>query len=180
MIEPISGGVGQDVSYDELFEAIKAEVDKAQSLEGGKIDWSKIVTNAEELLTEKSKDFRLAVYYAAAKANTDGIQGAVDGLVVINELNTAFWDKMYPPIKRPRTRGNLMSWYGDQVAAAIGTFSPTAKDADIVGALEQQTRQLDGELRDKLGDAYPGMGSLRESSRRMLASVPKEAPPPPP
>ena len=108
MLEPISGGVGADATYDELFEAIKTEVDKMQSIEGGKVDWNKIASNAEELLTEKTKDFRLAVYYGAAKAQTSGVTGALDGLVLINELDAAFWATMYPPIKRPRTRGGLM------------------------------------------------------------------------
>lgn len=180
MLEPISGGVGADCTYDELFEAIKAEIDKTTSLEGGKIDWNKIVSNSEELLTEKTKDFRLAVYHGAAKAQTGGITGALDGLVLMNELDAAFWDKMYPPIKRPRTRGNLTQWFGDQLTVVVQGFTPTAKDADLVGAIEKASRDLDGELRDKLGDAYGGLGSLRESCRRLLASVPKEAPPPPP
>jgi len=180
MLEPISGGVGADCTYDELFEAIKAEIDKTTSIEGGKIDWNKIVTNAEELLTDKTKDFRLGVYYAAAKAHTGGLTGVLDGLVLLNELNSAFWDKMYPPIKRPRTRGNLTQFLGDQLAVTVQGFTPTAKDADLVGAVEKASRDLDGELRDKLADAYGGLGGLRDSCRRLVASVPKEAPPPPP
>ena len=139
MLEPISGGVGADCTYDELFEGIKAEIDKTTSLEGGKIDWNKIVSNAEELLTDKTKDFRLAVYYGAAKGHTGGMTGVLDALVLLNELNTAFWDKMYPPIKRPRTRGNLTQWFGDQLTIVVQAFTPTAKDADLVGAARLAT-----------------------------------------
>src|SRR5262245_33415666 len=180
LIAPINGGVGQDASYGPLFESLKSEVDKLTSLAGGKVDWGSMISNCDELLTDRSKDFRVAIYYAAAKSQTDGPRGLLDGLVLLQELCAAYWDTMYPSLKRPRARGNLTAWYGDLAVSAIAGFQPVAKDADLVGALDLVSRTLDGELRDKLADAYGGLGALRQGIRNLVQILPKEAPPPPP
>jgi type VI secretion system protein VasJ len=180
LIEPINGGVGADISYDEAFDKLKNEVDKMQSLSGGKVDWGGIISGADEILTDKSKDFRVALYYAAGKAQLDGMTGLLDGLVLLNELTNAFWDTMYPSLKRPKARGNLAVWYSDAAAAVASNFKTTSKDADLVGAIDEVSRALDSTLRDKLGDAYSGMANLRNAIRSLVANTPKEAPPPPP
>lgn len=181
LIEPINGGVGADISYDEAFDKLKNEVDKMQSLAGGKIDWAGICSGADELLTDKSKDFRVALYFAAAKAQLDGLNGLLEGLVLLNELTNAFWDTMYPSLKRPKARGNLAGWYSDIAAAPFAEVKTTSNDADLVGAIDKVSRELDGTLRDKLGESYPGMGNLRNLIRGLVANTPKkEAPPPPP
>src|SRR5689334_22354784 len=107
LLEPINGGVGADVTYEEIFEKLKNEVDKTTSLSGGKIDWASIVSGADEILSDKSKDFRVALYFAAGKSQLDGITGVLDGLVLLNELSNAFWDAMFPSLKRPKARSNL-------------------------------------------------------------------------
>ena len=43
----------------------------------------------------------------------------------------------------------------------MASYQPTAKDKDLVKALDQVSRSVDSELADKLGDAYGGMGPLR-------------------
>ena len=42
-----------------------------------------MAVGADELLSEKWKDFRVALYYATAKAHTDGVSGLLDGFVVL-------------------------------------------------------------------------------------------------
>src|SRR5690349_680091 len=115
LVEPVNGGVGEDVSYDELFDAMKVELDKLTAVDGGKPDWKSVAGNAEELLREKSKDFRVALNYAAAMAVTGGVNGLIDGVVLMQELTTRYWDAMYPALKRPRTRGNAVGWYSDTI-----------------------------------------------------------------
>src|SRR4051794_1855734 len=102
LLAPIGGGAGADVSYDELFDKMKNEVEKITSISGGKVDWNGIVSNGEELLGEKGKDFRVALYYAAARANIEGVTGLLDGFVLLDGLISAFWDTMGPPLKRPK------------------------------------------------------------------------------
>src|SRR5580692_1176151 len=91
LLAPIDGGAGADISYDEAFEKVKAEVEKLTSMSGGKVDWHAISASSEELLTDKGKDFRVALYYAAARANIEGVAGLFDGLVVLSGLVEGFW-----------------------------------------------------------------------------------------
>jgi type VI secretion system protein VasJ len=180
MLAPINGGVGDDASYDESFEAIKTEIDKVNSLEGGKTEWPTVASLAESLLSEKSKDFRVALYYGAGAAMTAGLRGVLDGLVVLLELSNAFWEPMYPALKRPRARGNLCSWYVDIALPVVQSATPTAKDRGMVQAIDKVFGELDGLLAERLGEAYPGMGPLRDQIRSLVNRVPADAPPPPP
>ena len=180
LLAPIDGGVGQDVSYDTTFEAMKAEVDKLQAIEGGKLDWQSLVSSGVELLSERSKDFRVALYYAAARGNLGGLPGLLEGLVLVAELNKAFWEPMYPPLKRPKARGNLIGWYSDVVGPAVQAFNPGLAERPICLAIDQVSQGLDSEFREKLGEAYPGMGALREGVRLLMGRLPPEPPPPPP
>jgi len=92
VLAPIDGGAGADISYDEGFEKVKSEVEKMTSMSGGKTDWNVIIATSEELLGEKGKDFRVALYYAAARVNTEGVAGLLAGFVVLSELITNFWE----------------------------------------------------------------------------------------
>src|SRR6516162_5130723 len=90
LLAPIDGGAGADISYDELFDKVKTEVEKLTSMSGGKVDWGSISSTSEELLSDKGKDFRVALYYAAARANLDGVTGLLDGFVVLDQLIANF------------------------------------------------------------------------------------------
>src|SRR5690242_575393 len=92
LLAPINGGVGDDVSYDEAFDVVKNEVEKLNSLAGEKVDWDAVASNTSDILSERSKDFRLALYFAAAKAQKGGFEGLLDGLVLVQGLTAQFWD----------------------------------------------------------------------------------------
>ncbi|WP_437759661.1 nSTAND1 domain-containing NTPase [Sorangium sp. So ce1389] len=180
LIEPIDGGVGIDITYDESFEALRNEIDKLQSLAGGKVDWERVASGAEEILAKRSKDFRVALYYAAARTQLDKLRGLLDGLVLVQALSNAFWDTMYPAINRPKARGNVCAWFGDLAAATLAGLIPSAAELRVVNALDRVSGVLDADLSDRLGDAYAGLGPLRSAIRSHVATFPAEAPPPPP
>jgi len=180
LIAPIGGGAGADVSYEPGFEAMKAEVDKMQALEGGRVDWESIASNATTILVEQSKDFRAVLYYGAARAKLGNVAGLFDGLLVLGALIETLWDPMYPALKRPRARGNLCPWFGETVAPSVDAWTPTLAERPLALALDKTFRNVDNELADKLGDAYPGMSNLRDAVRRMVQRIPAEAAPPPP
>ena len=81
LISPIDGGPGADVSYDESFETMKGEVDKMQAIEGGRVDWETIASNGKEILEERSKDFRVILYWAAAKTKLGACSISVTGSI---------------------------------------------------------------------------------------------------
>ncbi len=179
-IAPINGGVGEDASYDEAFEQIKTELDRASSIEGGSTDWGAVESKAYDLLAERSKDFRVALYYTAAATQRRKLAGLFDGILILNELCNAYWEPMFPALKRPRARGNLCGWLSEVTTPLVAPYAPTAAERDMVKALERTFRELDNFLADKLGEAYPGMNTLRDAVNAMPHRVPADAPPPPP
>ncbi|MBW2529688.1 MAG: type VI secretion system ImpA family N-terminal domain-containing protein, partial [Deltaproteobacteria bacterium] len=178
LLAPVNGGVGEDISYDEKFEEIKAEADKLQSLAGESVNWGNISSLSEELLTEKSKDFRLACYWAAAKAQENTLDALLDVTVLISEFTRQFWDEGYPPLRRIRARAGILGWMSDRCANAR-EIKLSAKDQEKVKAFDELTKALDADFREKMADSYPGISELREAARHMLRTCPKEQAPPP-
>jgi type VI secretion system protein VasJ len=108
VVAKINGGMGEDISYDEKFEEIKAQAEKLSSVTGEQPDWSAIAVTSEELLQEKSKDFRVACYLAACKGRKN-VEGMLDALVLLREMADQYWEEMHPPLRRARARGGMLS-----------------------------------------------------------------------
>jgi type VI secretion system protein VasJ len=175
LLAPVNGGVGEDISYDERLEAIKAETDKASSLTGEQINWGNVASLAAELLETKSKDFRLACYCAAARLQEARLETVLDAMVLMTEFVKAHWDACHPPLKRIRARAGILAWMGAQ-AGKVKDIKLASKDQDVVQAIDQLSSALDDDLRDKFGDAYPGLGDLREGARHLSRTCPKDKP----
>jgi type VI secretion system protein VasJ len=178
LLVPVNGGVGDDVSYDERFEAVKTEIDKLQSLTGEQVNWGNVASLAGELLEAKSKDFRLVCYAAAARLQEASLESVLDAMVLMTEFVQAFWEPCHPPLKRIRARAGILAFMGEQ-AGKVKDIKLQAKDLDLVQAIDQLSSALDGDLRDKFGEAFPGLGDLREGARYLARSCPKEKPPEP-
>lgn len=172
LIAPIDGGVGEDLSYDEAFESVKAEIDKQNQIDGGSIDWKNVEELSGDLLSSRTKDFRIALYWAVARTQRSGYVGMFEGLVVLHELCKAFWDPMYPPMRRPRARGNLLSWYNELCTPIVNAAQPTPQERSIVEGLEKVFREVDSLLSEKLGEAYPPMMALVDAVRGLIRRAP--------
>ncbi|MBI4705141.1 MAG: type VI secretion system ImpA family N-terminal domain-containing protein [Deltaproteobacteria bacterium] len=103
LLAPISGGVGEDPSYDEKYDQLKTEGDKLSSLSGEQVNWGNIAALGRELLTDKAKDFRVACYLAAALVITDGPRGLLDSLVCSAGTRTRRAPWPWTSSSRPRT-----------------------------------------------------------------------------
>ena len=180
LLAPINGGVGEDVSYDEKFEAIKLEIDKLSSLAGDAVNWGAVSSMSEEILQEKSKDFRIGCYLACCRMRTGELEKVLDGLILLQEMSVRFWDDMYPPLRRIRARAGMIGWMSDQAADVVTAIKLKAADAQMVKLIDDTSAKLDQSFREKFGEHYPGMPKLREGIRGLSRSVPKEAPKPPP
>lgn len=179
LLEPVDGGVGEDVSYDEKFDEIRNETEKMQSLSGGTVDWGAVAVCAEELLQGKSKDFRVACYLATCKMRSN-LDGVLDGIRLITLMVEKFWDDMYPPLKRMKARAGMVEWMSEQSGPPIKDFKLKAADGPMVKVLDEQSKALDAMLREKMGDKYPSLRELRDGIRHLERTVPKEKPKPKP
>ncbi len=174
LLEPVNGGAGEDISYDEKFEEIKAEVEKISSLAGETPNWGDVAVNAEELLQEKSKDFRVACYLATCKCLEGKLESVLDALLLLRQITDTFWDEMFPPLRRIRARAGMVGWWSDQSGGTVIDIKLTAKDGALVTAIEAESGALDTLFREKFADHYTGMSKIRDGVRHLVRSCPKD------
>jgi type VI secretion system protein ImpA len=62
-------------------------------------DWRLVKQVAQEALTQKAKDLRLAARLTEALVKLHGFAGLRDGLRLLRELVEQCWDRLYPPIE---------------------------------------------------------------------------------
>lgn len=167
---------GVDISLEPEFEAIKNEIDSLSNLSGKAPDWRAVRSGAGELLGARTKDLRLAAWRALAQLQLDGWSGLADGVVVLHDLASDFWDEAYPPAKRARGRASLFTWLGDQAKPALETLAVTRDDAEQVRLVESLVAALDTLFEQKCGSAYSGIGPLRSTLREKLREIPEEEP----
>ncbi len=174
--QPLAGDspAGADVSYDPQFEAAKAEIDKLTGLSGDQPDWREVVSIADRITRETSKDFRLLAWSTVARFHAQGLQGLGTGLAILRGVSETFWEPMFPPVRRAKARANLWDWMNEQVAALLQPIEPTAADGDALRTVQSLYDQLDSLLSDKLKDAYSGLGVLRSVLRDKVRAIPAE------
>jgi type VI secretion system protein ImpA len=100
----VSQPCGEDVSFDACMDAIAAARRQDDpTLEQGEwvtplhcADWPLVAQRCAELLRTRSKDLRLAVWLAEARAHTHGLRGLGDGMLLLAQLCDRFWDHLHP------------------------------------------------------------------------------------
>src|SRR5690606_16727726 len=105
--------------YDPLHEQVRAEAAKLDSPSGGLPDWPRIVKQARELTSSKSKDLLIQSYAAYAMYNVDGLMGLASGVFLLAESMDRFWDGMHPPASRLRARVNAIQWLTDRLDTTL-------------------------------------------------------------
>lgn len=165
-------GVGVDVSYDEDFEAIQAEIAKLSSVDQVPVEWRKVQELALRLLAERGKDFRLATFLAVAATRLGRVRDMLDAYVTLQVLTRDYWDTMFPPIARPRGRAVAIAWMVEISEAHFSELQPVEKDLVPVQALLSVVRELEATWESKLGEAFPGMRGIRVGVEGLLQRVP--------
>lgn len=162
---------------DPAYEALAAEFRKLELPELPAVDWSGAVKNASKILGEKSKDVMAGVYLAIALFERDGYDGFADGLAVLHDMASTYWDTMHP--ERVRPRQSAFQYLGDRGAKRV-----TQRGADgLSHATAQRILELIGNLDTLVGEKLEGgSGLLSELMREMRDVADQTAPsaPPPP
>ena len=126
LIAPIDGshhGVGEDLMFDPRIDAIVAarQEDDPLLAQGNWVtelkvaDWGFVKNQCAELLSDTSKDMKLALWYVDALSHTDHLVGISQGLSLLQALNDEYWLTMYPPLDGEEDsmdiRAGLLSWF---------------------------------------------------------------------
>lgn len=106
LLQPISDAApcGEDLSFSSEMDAIsEARRFEDRSLDQGEwvrpikeADWQFVAERCVALTTTKSKDLRLAVWFAEASAYRESFRGLGNGYRLLAGLCETFWDGLYP------------------------------------------------------------------------------------
>lgn len=109
LLSPISDAQpsGEDLSFSLEYDAIQ-EARRADdpSLEQGEwvtelksADWPAVAEQSTRLLRQRSKDLRLAVWWAEAQTRNHGFAGLTRGYRLVAGLCDRFWDDVHPQVE---------------------------------------------------------------------------------
>lgn len=182
LLDPIPGPepAGQSAGFDPRYEAVRAEIGKLDAPTGGEIDWKQIAHGCRDLLSLASKDFLLASYHCYALVQLERWTGLAVGLSAIAGLIDRFWDTGFPPIARPRGRGNALDWLVARLEIVVPQLPPRADEAVAFESVRSRWSALSAAMRERLGENCPGMGGVGDALERHRLTIAESTPPPAP
>lgn len=148
LLQPISDSApcGEDLSFSAEFDQIAEmrreddpTLDQGEWVTALKVaDWPGVLDRCSELLRSKSKDLRLAMWWAEAATLTQGYAGLRQGLALCGGLCERYWDEFYPQPEdgdQEQRIGNL-GWFLGRLGA-LSTVAPITKGRTGAYSLQQ-------------------------------------------
>ncbi|WNG18831.1 type VI secretion system protein TssA [Cystobacter fuscus] len=180
--EPISeeAPAGRSAKHEPAYDLVAQEVARLESPTGTPVSWSKVVTNAGELLQRRTKDLWLTSYLAHGLHATEGLRGAVTGVTVLTEVLDRYWPTLFPEAQRLRGRVNAVSWFVARMTESLPSVQVTGEDWELVEGLETVTRRLAEVSRVRFEEQGPSLKPLLEGVERLRNRLPASASPRPP
>ena len=217
---PGSNPSGMDVSYDEDYLAIKAEIDKMGTV-GGRVDQERatelrqmmdatrgtlkkadraeaekqleqrasVVDQAggpdyglikdlsTKVLSEKSKDIRVASYLCFALWHMETFAGLAEGLAALDILIGGFWEGLYPPKARISARKNAVEFLTTKLGETVEYAPVKIEDAAPLQRAKGVLANLQKNLAEKIPDSPPSILGMVQAVDKCLTKVPKPPPP---
>jgi type VI secretion system protein ImpA len=174
LLDPISDAApaGDDLTFSPEFDAIaEARRHDDPSLAQGEwtrelktADWPAALRLCEELLSKRTKDLRVAGWYAEAATHLRGFEGLADGYMLVTDLCRDFWDGIHPA-GDDEERAGCLQWLVSQSTQWIRTVSlgngfalqdlstgPGSRTEDVMGKLAKWRSSVSHEHRKVLVD----------------------------
>lgn len=168
------GGVSARDEAD--FAALQGEVRKLELPDRPAVNWDLVVTNGSRILAGRSKDLLVAAYLTLALLERRGFPGFVDGLTILRDLVTHFWETLHPDVKRARGRLAAFEWLSERGAAAVTRLGERPVPAAQVEACQERVQQISDVIAEKLEGGSSALSDLRSALNGVnLASVGDEA-----
>ena len=173
-LTPLAGSpCGESLEYDDDFrEMEKAAVGRPPSqfeVEGVQPDWRGVLTRAQSLF-ERSRDLRVAIYWARARVRLDGASTLLEGLRLVEGLLSRFWDDLHPVPDDGDAYARVNAINDMCSPAGLLSDLRESKVLDDRSIGELRGRDIEvalGQLESRSGDAvYP-----RQAVEQMLATA---------
>lgn len=185
------GPCGEDLIYSSDFDQIQEarRFDDPTLSQGEWVtdvkeaDWPGVVRICEDVLTNKSKDLRVACWLIEARCKIAGLSGLTDGYVLLGQLCEAFWNDIHPLPEDGdiEQRTGVLDWLANQTPrllreialtrSAKGNFS--LLDNDTARATAKQMERNPGHAEDIARNAHVSLeqfeAAVRETPKAWFA-----------
>lgn len=100
---------GKEYKYEDAYVTVENEIDKSTSISSGAgTDWAVVVSHAEAILAEHSKDLKLASWWFFGLWKLEGWAGVERGLPLLSDLLNTFNTALYP--KSLKVKNRTIAW----------------------------------------------------------------------
>jgi type VI secretion system protein VasJ len=171
MLLPIDGsGVGEDPQYSENFITVKNEIDRLANA-----NYVEVVRLCEQILTNESKDLRVAGYYLLAKVYTEGVNGLHDAVKYYLALLKGFSEQCHP--QRENAKLLAISWLNnDKLATFVkSTTIENDEERSLVPRISIMIDSLNSEINAIYGEQATPWNSLKPWIEKNIPSTPSFA-----
>lgn len=179
VIAPLSNEspCGVSATYEPEYEALTAELRKTELLTPEPVDWEHVVEMAQRILSQKSKDLKIASYWCYGLFETEGYTGLANGLEAYVTLIERFWEAVFPEKRRMRARIAAVEWLTERLGKGFEKKKPTKHDVEHTRKILDRLSAIDEFLKEKLAESAPDVSSLLRSVRALGAELRQEATP---
>lgn len=158
---------GINAKYEADYESLESEIAKSQSLNSESTDWDQVAKYCKNILSNISKDYPTACYYAYSLTLKSGYLGMLDGFSLIEKMSEQYWDNLFPPVKRLRARQNSTQWLIEKIAAYLESNEPKESDFVFIGDIASTVKNLDFLLADKMSESAPNFADINRPLKRL-------------
>lgn len=169
---------GKSCRDDVAFESLQGEFQKLERADLIVPDWAGAVQSATALLSGKSKDVLVAAYLAIALLEQGGYGEFADGIQVMRDISTTWWETLYP--ERPRGRQAAFQFLGDRGAKRVEGRGAAGATREQLERVMTVMDELDAITTEKLEGASGLFSELRRALYTVLEQLAPAAPEPPP
>jgi type VI secretion system protein ImpA len=152
MLRPLDigqGPCGSDLIFSPEFDAIReARRFEDPSLAQGEwvtdvkeADWENVIRICEDILTNKSKDLRVAAWLTEARGKIDGLAGLGEGYRLLSRLSEAYWDDIHPQPEDGdhEQRSGVFDWLVQQTTHLIREKALTHSQKGHFSLIDQES-----------------------------------------
>ncbi|WP_449637197.1 VasL domain-containing protein [Pseudomonas sp.] len=134
---------GDPRSYTE-FAALREEINKLQHPARPDVDWARVEQLCLTLFRQNGVDLQTAVDYALARMQRAGLEGADEGLTLLDSLIAYQWCSVWPA--HIPARVELLAWLSSRMQQVWRTLTLTVTDLPALYRIEQTLDRLCGHL----------------------------------
>ena len=161
---------------DKLRDKRDASDAKGFVSDAGGVNYYMIIEVATTILSEKSKDLRVASYLSLALWRTQSYKGLVEGLSAVQALIRIFWDGLYPAKARLAARRGAIDFLIQRLSDGLEGSPVSADDRESLERAKVVVSELNSDLAGKFTENPPSLLGLAKFVEQLLAKVPKPAP----